>query len=504
MYVDYGYFAALVTPAAIVSPVNGSALTGSTVTFQWSTGIGISQYWLYVSKVAPGGSDLDSINAGAQTALTLANLPLDGSTVYVRLSSLIGANWRYADYSFTAAGLSFAAMIGPANGSTLPASNVTFQWSNGVGVSQYWLYVSNSAPGGQEIYSASQGSNTSKTFTSLPTGGSTIYVRLWSEIGAAWQFLDYSYQSAAALIQIGPPTNAASLASYLAATPFSSFDFSAFPVWNFLTPPTASQVGDGVLTLAFSATMTRFAAGPDGWDWGVAPNSERPDANATLSLLDPYNPLFIPAAPWTTANWFGQPNLVINFSRPVWTFGFEAEPDDSGTIAATFYTASAGSLTIAMDGMSYPQSRIFAATGAPIVKVAIALTNAISPDFVVAAFRYALSGTIAPSLTQAETLSPPTVPSPAAIISPANGATLPGSTVAFQWSAGVGISEYWLYVSEVAPGGKEIYSGNLGSDTSKAFTGLATDGGVLYVRLWSQIGAVWQYADTSYKVPVKH
>jgi hypothetical protein len=251
--------------------------------------------------------------------------------------------------------------------------------------------------------------------------------------------------------------------------------------------------------------MMRFTAIEGNTDWGVAPNSERPDADAALPVLGPYNPFFNPKAPWNvSSNWFGLPNLTMVLSRPVWTFGFEAMPDDVGTITATFYTASSASLTIAMPAMDYPQSRIFAATGAPIVKVAITLTSADYPDFMIGAFRYALSGTIAPSLTQAETLSQPPVPSPAAIISPANGATLPGSTVAFQWSAGVGISEYWLYVSEVAPGGKEIYSGNLGSDTSKAFTGLATDGGALYVRLWSQIGAVWQYADTSYKVPVKH
>ncbi len=499
LYVDYVYCAALLTAGTMISPANGSTLPGSTVAFQWSAGVGVSQYWLYVSKVAPGGGDLDSINAGSQTVLTLTNLPLDGSTIYVRLSSLIGGNWRYADYTFTAVGLPVAAMITPANGSTLPGSTATFQWSSGVGVSEYWLYVSNAAPGGQEIYSGSQGTNTSKTFTGLPTDGSTIYIRLWSKIGAAWKFLDYSYKCAAALTRIAP-ADSASLASYLAATPFYGFDFSNFPVWDYVTPPTSNQLSDGVLSLAFSSTLVRFAVGPDNWDWSVAPNSERTDPNGVLPILDPYNPLFNPAATWSaTTNWFGLPNLTITFSRPVWTFGFEAEPDDIGTIIATFYTASSGSLTIRMDGMSYPNSRIFAATGAPITKVAIALSNAGSyPDFVIGAFRYALSGAVSPDLLQAPT------PSPASMISPINGATLPGSTVTFQWSAGVGVSEYWLYVSKLAPGGKEIYSNTQGSNTSKTFTTLPTDGSTLYVRLWSRIGADWQYADYSYKAATIH
>ena len=91
IYVDYVYYAALLTAAAMTSPVNGATLPGSTATFQWSGGIGVSQYWLYASRVAPGGSDLDSINAGVQTAWTLTNLPVDASTVYMRLSSLLGS-----------------------------------------------------------------------------------------------------------------------------------------------------------------------------------------------------------------------------------------------------------------------------------------------------------------------------------------------------------------------------------------------------------------------------
>ena len=296
LYVDYRYIAGISTPGAMISPANGSTLPGATVTFRWSAGVAVSQYWLYVSRVAPGGGDIDSINAGAQTAVTLANLPMDGSTVYVRLSSLLGSNWQNADYSFTAAGVSIAAMISPAGGSTLPGSTVTFQWSAGVGVSEYWLYVSDAAPGGQDIYGGNQGSGTSKTLTGLPTDGNTIYVRLWSETGAAWQFSDYSYQSAAALTQIAPPANSAALASYLATTPFCSFNFSPFPDWDYVTPPTSTQLGDGVLNLAFNSPMLRFTTTEGDLAWGVAPASQRADASVALPVLDPYNPVYNPDA----------------------------------------------------------------------------------------------------------------------------------------------------------------------------------------------------------------
>ncbi len=506
LYVNYVYYASYLTAAELISQANGSTLPGSTVTFQWSAGVGGSQYWLYVSKVAPGGGDLDSISAGSRTALTLTNLPLDGSAIYVRLSSLAsGSSWMYADYSFTAAGLSIAAMINPANGSTLPGSTVTFQWSAGTGVSQYWLYVSDLAPGGQDIYGAGQGSNTSKKLAGLPTDGSMIYVRLWSESSAGWQFTDYSYQSAAALAQIAPPASSAALASYLAATPSYGFNFSNFPDWDWITPPTSNELSDSVLGLTFSSTMVRFTVAPDSWQWGIAPNSERPDNNALLPVLDAYNPLFNPEAAWNTlTNWFALPTLTINLSKPVWTFGFEAEPDGTGTLTATFYTASSQSLTIEMDNVQYSQSRIFAVTGAPIVKITIAITNAVGgSDFAIGAFRYALQNVATPGASQAETSSANTGAVPAAMISPQAGCTLPGSTATFQWSAGADVTEYWLNVSTVAQGGQEIYSGVQGLKTSATFSSLPTDGSTLYVRLWSQIGGAWQYADYSYKTASK-
>ena len=50
--------------------------------------------------------------------------------------------------------------------------------------------------GGQDLYINSQGLNTSVTVTNLPTGGSTIWVRLYTRNGTGWHFNDYSYTAA--------------------------------------------------------------------------------------------------------------------------------------------------------------------------------------------------------------------------------------------------------------------------------------------------------------------
>ena len=183
-----------VTPAVLTSPAPGSTLPGATVTFSWTTGSGVSQYYLYVGN-SVGAADFYAASQGLSTSGTVTGLPTDGRTLYVRLWSFIGSGWQFADYSYTAAAP--ATLTSPAPGSTLPGAAVTFSWTTGSGVSQYYLYVGNSV-GAADFYAASQGLSTSGTVNGLPTDGRTLYVRLWSLIGSGWQFRDYTYTAASA------------------------------------------------------------------------------------------------------------------------------------------------------------------------------------------------------------------------------------------------------------------------------------------------------------------
>jgi hypothetical protein len=83
-------------------------------------------------------------------------------------------------------------MTSPANGTVLSGSSVTFTWSAGINVGEYWLDIG-STFGGVDIYEQSQGLALSKTVTSIPTTGIPIYVRLWSKISANWEWNDYNY-----------------------------------------------------------------------------------------------------------------------------------------------------------------------------------------------------------------------------------------------------------------------------------------------------------------------
>src|ERR1017187_6129646 len=54
------------------------------------------------------------------------------------------------------------------------------------------MYVGRSF-GTNDIYGQDQGLNLSATVSSLPTDGSTLYVRLYWEISGVWSHTDYTY-----------------------------------------------------------------------------------------------------------------------------------------------------------------------------------------------------------------------------------------------------------------------------------------------------------------------
>jgi hypothetical protein len=85
-----------------------------------------------------------------------------------------------------------------------------------------------------------------------------------------------------------------------------------------------------------------------------------------------------------------------------------------------------------------------------------------------------------------------------AIVSPANGATLTGSSPTFTWNDG-GASLYQVWVGSTR-GARDLgyfpAAGTTG--TSTTVTGLPTDGRTLHVRLWSLFNGVYYFTDQTY------
>jgi hypothetical protein len=81
----------------------------------------------------------------------------------------------------------------PAPGTVLAGATVTFTWSAGSGVAEYWLDVG-TTPAWSDLLHQSQGTNLSGAVSGLPTTGQTVSVRLWSRFTGVWQqFNDYTY-----------------------------------------------------------------------------------------------------------------------------------------------------------------------------------------------------------------------------------------------------------------------------------------------------------------------
>ena len=72
----------------------------SNVEFQWNAGIGVADYQLNLSAIAPGGSDL-FLYKGTANSAGVPSLPANGVKVYARLYSKINGAWQYNDYVYT-------------------------------------------------------------------------------------------------------------------------------------------------------------------------------------------------------------------------------------------------------------------------------------------------------------------------------------------------------------------------------------------------------------------
>ena len=203
-------------PATLTAPSPSSKLTAST-TFTWAPVPGITNYWLDLGTGDAGANAKNIYNSGSITATsaTVTGIPQTGETLYATLYTYMAGAWQPIFYTFTAAGTPApAALTTPAPGSKLTSSSVTFTWSPGEEVTDYWfnLGTGNSGAGAKNLYSGVETTLTSVTASGLPTNGETIYATLYSYIAGAWQPTVYTYTAS------GSPTPAALITPEPAAT----------------------------------------------------------------------------------------------------------------------------------------------------------------------------------------------------------------------------------------------------------------------------------------------
>jgi sugar lactone lactonase YvrE len=99
-YLDYTYTAESL--ATLTSPAPGSKLTGSSVTFTWSAGAGISKYYLVLGSNGVGSANLYNSGYTTHESVDVTGLPTNGETIYARLYWQVDGDWRHLDTTYTA------------------------------------------------------------------------------------------------------------------------------------------------------------------------------------------------------------------------------------------------------------------------------------------------------------------------------------------------------------------------------------------------------------------
>lgn len=182
------------TAPAFSRPEPGTVLPGAEVTFEYSPGTEVLEYWLYLGN-ALGSADLfNSGSLGKNLSVRVTGLPTDGRTIFARLWYRRTDGWKFVDATYTARPRPDPVMTSPPPGSTLTGFSTTFQWTAGEQVGLYWLYVGNS-PLTRDIFDSGPLTGTSVTATNLPADGRTLFVTLWF-LRDGWLHREYTYKAA--------------------------------------------------------------------------------------------------------------------------------------------------------------------------------------------------------------------------------------------------------------------------------------------------------------------
>ena len=433
--------------AAVTSPASGSTLAGATATFNWTAGGSVSQAWLWIGTNGAGSQNLGAYGGAGATSATASNLPTNGSTVYVRLWSFIYGAWLYNDYTYTAA--SQAAMVSPTPGSVLAGPSATFIWTAGPVVSQAWLWIGSAGTGSQNLGAYGGAGATSANPTNLPTNAGTIYVRLWSDIGGTWLYTDYTYTAASQAAMVSPTPGS------VLPGPSVTFNWSGGGASQVFIWIGTSQGGNN-LAQSGGAGATSFVA------------SNLPTHGSTVyvrlwSLIGGawlYTDYTYTAASQaamvspTSGSVLAGPSVTFN-----WTAG-------SGVSQAWLWIGStgAGSQNLGVYGGAGVTSANPTNLPTQGSTVYVRLWSDIGGAWLYTDYAY-------------------TAASQAAMVSPMQGSTLAGATQMFTWSAGIGVSQAWIWAGTTGAGSQNLGAYGGAGVTSATPTNLPTDGSTVYVRL---------------------
>src|SRR5580698_3633284 len=437
------------SPAAIPSPIPNSTLTSGTATFLWLSGTGNPSYTLSIGQTQ-GGSDYcggpQNYNAGGYNA-TLSCLPTDGSTFWVRLTTVGGAN-GFNDYQYTAPSLQQSQTItfpnpGPVTYGVAPIT-LTATATSGLAVT----YTVKSGPG----------SVSGSTLT--VNGSGTIVVEADQAGNSNWAPAPPVTDSI--VVNQATLTVTANNATITAGSPLPTFtaSYSGF----------VNGDGQGVLSGSPSLTTNAPQNPPVGTYTITAALGTLSAQNYTFTFVNGTLTVTSASAQITS------PPKGSTLTGSTATFTWSAETGASSY--QLWLGHSAGAHDIATVGTSGLTATI---TNLPTDGSAIYATL-----YGYASNNWTVQDTAA--YTAATIIN-------AQITAPAKGSTLTGNTATFTWTAETGATSYQIWVGST-PGGKDIATSGT-SNLTLTISGLPMNGSQIYVILYGHAGGIWSVQDTA-------
>jgi hypothetical protein len=474
----------------MLSPADGSILTGSSETFTWSDeGAGATQWRLEVGSTV-GASDIYGKSWGSSvTSQEVTVLPTDGSTVYVKLKWKISGAVDEANYTYTATGGGpppdpEPEISSPAPGSTFAVGDVSFAWTSNGAVADDWQLQIGTSVSDDSLYDSGvlSSATLSAVVSGLPEDGSTLHVTLiWTDGGTASE-LNYTYTAATAGGGGGVPIMLSPLDGSTLTSDSETFTWSdegaSVSQWRVevgttvggkeiyaksLGSTTTSQLIPGLPTdgslvyvklkwridgvvgeVNYVYTATGGGPPPD-----PVPEVTSPTPGATFAVGD------------VSFAWTSNGAVADDWQLQIGTSVSDNSLYDSGVLASG--TTSAVVSGLPEDGSTLHVTLIWTDGGAPSE----------------ANYTY----------TAATAGGGGGVPM---ILSPLEGNTLAGASETFTWSAeGATVTQWRLEVGSTV-GARDIYGKSWSSSvTSQLVSGLPTDGSIVYVKLkWKVSGAV--------------
>ncbi len=452
-------FAASPPVATFVYPADGAVNADSTRPFEWTAVAGAQAYYLYVGTT-PGAHDV--INTGEIPATTypMVSVPA-GRVLYARIYTELGGLWRYSEITFTAASLSAAVFVYPADGAVNVDSTRPFEWTAVAGAQAYYLYVG-TTPGAHDVINTGEIPATTYPMVSVPEGR-VLYARIWTKMGGVWRYSEISFTAASpSLAAFVYPANGA--VNVDTSRPFEWTAVAGAQAY-YLYVGRTSGANDVINTGETLAT--------------TYPMESVPAAQALYARI------------WTEMGGVWRSSEITFTAAPVARFLYPADGAVNVDTSRPFeWTAVAGAQAYYLYVGTTPGAKDVINTGEiPATTYPMASVPA---GQVLYAWIYTEMGGVWRHSGITFTASA----SAATFLYPIQGATSVDFARPFRWTPVAGAQAYALVIGS-GPGAADLVSTGPILSTSYLSSGLPSTV-VLYARLWTEIAGRWLSSDIAF------